>query len=203
MCVCFYYMADKHFLSYYWLCLLLQVAEHAAWLSTNCTNQLDYYTKYLGQHQMPGSSSSRSSSNGSSSSSAAAAGLPPQTAISSSSSGGGSATAITSVDVAAAVAAASGSQSLAAVADFKPAAARTLLEAEIREAFLGTAGSAAGEAGSRLIPVLYCTAVQKSPAAGTPRLLDMTCKEGIQQEDKEPLNVHHLLLCTWHQHVMF
>jgi hypothetical protein len=39
----------------------------------------------------------------------------------------------------------SAGRSLAAVADFKPDAARMLLEEELREAFLGTAGSAAGE----------------------------------------------------------
>jgi hypothetical protein len=43
------------------------------------------------------------------------------------------------------VSAGAGVRSLAAVADFKPDAARMLLEEELREAFLGTAGSAAGE----------------------------------------------------------
>jgi hypothetical protein len=121
--------------------MLVQVAEHAAWLTTNCSNQLDYYSSYLKQHRLPGSSnsskqqqqqqatSSSSSSNGSS---------PPVTA-------GSGSSALASMDVAAAVSAASSSRSLAAVADFKPDAARMLLEEELREAFLGTAGSAAGE----------------------------------------------------------
>jgi hypothetical protein len=117
----------------------VQVAEHAAWLTTNCSNQLDYYASYLKQHRMPGGSSmtkqqqqqqqaTSSSSNGSS---------PPETS-------GSSSSALASMDVAAAVSAASSSRSLAAVADFKPDAARMLLEEELREAFLGTAGSAAG-----------------------------------------------------------
>ncbi len=135
----------------------MQVAEHAAWLSTNCNNQLTYYNLYLGQRNMPIGSSAQQqqqqlrqqkTASGSSSSSNGN-GAPPETASSSSSSGVGGA--ITTADVAAAVAAASGSKSLAAVADFKPEAARTLLEEEIREAFLGTAGSAAGGFGERVL----------------------------------------------------
>lgn len=41
--------------------------------------------------------------------------------------------------------AAAGSKSLAAVGEFKVEAARALLEAEIKDTFLGTAGAAAGE----------------------------------------------------------
>lgn len=69
-----------------------------------------------------------SSSNGSGSTAA-----PPATAASGSGSGG------------ALVPAASSSKSLAAVGEFKVEAARALLEAEIKDAFLGTAGAAAGE----------------------------------------------------------
>ncbi|KAF8065743.1 hypothetical protein HT031_002803 [Scenedesmus sp. PABB004] len=72
----------------------------------------------------------------------APAGGAPETQASGAAGGGAAA---------AAVAAAAGSKSLAAVAEFKPDAARTLLEAELREAFLGTAGSAAGAQGLGLL----------------------------------------------------
>jgi hypothetical protein len=112
----------------------LQVNTHAGWLSTNCNNQADYYASYLQQHNMPGGQVSRqqqqqqqASSNGSGSTAA-----PPATAASSS----GSERSL--------VPAAASSRSLAAVGEFKVDAARALLEAEIKDAFLGTAGAAAG-----------------------------------------------------------
>ncbi|WIA16861.1 hypothetical protein OEZ85_013792 [Tetradesmus obliquus] len=129
--------------------LAKQVAEHAAWLATNCSNQLDYYASYLQQHRMPGSSSSSSSNSKQqqATSSSSNGSSPPETA------GSGSSAALASSDAAAAAmaAAAAGSRSLAAVADFKPDAARMLLEEELREAFLGTAGSAAGAQGLGLL----------------------------------------------------
>ncbi|WIA37083.1 hypothetical protein OEZ86_014055 [Tetradesmus obliquus] len=127
--------------------LAKQVAEHAAWLATNCSNQLDYYASYLQQHRMPGSSSSSNSKQQQATSSSSNGSSPPETA------GSGSSAALASSDAAAAAmaAAAAGSRSLAAVADFKPDAARMLLEEELREAFLGTAGSAAGAQGLGLL----------------------------------------------------
>lgn len=51
----------------------------------------------------------------------------------------------------------SGSRSLAAVGEFKVDAARALLEAEIKDAFLGTAGAAAGAIRSRMLwPTAAC-----------------------------------------------
>lgn len=119
-------------------CCQTQVNTHAGWLSTNCNNQADYYASYLQQHNMPGGQKppmqqqQASSSNGSGSQAA-----PPATAASSSGSGSSSGTLVP---------AATSSKSLAAVGEFKVEAARALLEAEIKDAFLGTAGAAAGEA---------------------------------------------------------
>lgn len=120
-------------------CVFTQVNTHAGWLSTNCNNQADYYASYLQQHNMPGGQKpprqqqqQSSSNNGSSGSQAA----PPATAASGSGSSSGGAL----------VPAATSSKSLAAVGEFKVDAARALLEAEIKDAFLGTAGAAAGKA---------------------------------------------------------
>eukprot|EP00879_Flechtneria_rotunda_P003905 GHRR01004145.1.p1 GENE.GHRR01004145.1~~GHRR01004145.1.p1 ORF type:complete len:584 (+),score=253.10 GHRR01004145.1:1864-3615(+) len=129
--------------------LAKQVAEHAAWLTTNCNNQLNYYNSYLSKHRLPGSGSSNQQTSRSSGGSSS---QPPETAASSSSDDGAfKQGAIVTADMAAAVAAASGSKSLAAVAEFKPEAARLLLEAKFKDAFLGTAGSAAGAQGLGLL----------------------------------------------------
>jgi hypothetical protein len=135
-----YLIPHRNLLHLWCICgaICSQVAEHAAWLTTNCSNQLDYYASYLKQHRLPGSSSKQQQQQAASSSSSSSNGSsPPETA-------GSGSSALASMDVAAAVSAASSSRSLAAVADFKPDAARMLLEEELREAFLGTAGSAAG-----------------------------------------------------------
>jgi hypothetical protein len=134
-----YLIPHRNLLHLWCICgaICSQVAEHAAWLTTNCSNQLDYYASYLKQHRLPGSSSKQQQQQAASSSSSSNGSSPPETA-------GSGSSALASMDVAAAVSAASSSRSLAAVADFKPDAARMLLEEELREAFLGTAGSAAG-----------------------------------------------------------
>lgn len=78
-----------------------------------------------------------SSNNGGGGSQAA----PPATAASSS---GGGTSSSSSSSSGAIVPAAASRKSLAAVGEFKVDAARALLEAEIKDAFLGTAGAAAG-----------------------------------------------------------
>jgi len=122
--------------------LALQVNTHAGWLATNCNNQADYYASYLQQHNLPGGQQQTmqqqqqsSSNNGSGGNQAA----PPATAASN--SGGGTSSSSSSGAI---VPAAASRQSLAAVGEFKVDAARALLEAEIKDAFLGTAGAAAG-----------------------------------------------------------
>jgi hypothetical protein len=124
-----------------------QVTTHAGWLSTNCKNQLDYYRSYLGQHNTPGSMSpsqrqqlAAATAGGSGSSSSgdggggASSGGPPQA---SSSEADAAASAL-------AVAGAAGGRPLARVAEFSVEAARQLLEAEVKDTFLGTAGAAVG-----------------------------------------------------------
>jgi hypothetical protein len=115
----------------------MQVNTHAGWLATNCNNQADYYASYLQQHNLPGGQkppTQQQQQQQSSSSSSQAS--PPATAASDSSSGGSSSLQLQTA----------GSKSLAAVGEFKVDAARALLEAEIKDTFLGTAGAAAGRA---------------------------------------------------------
>jgi hypothetical protein len=116
----------------------MQVNTHAGWLSTNCNNQADYYASYLQQHNLPGGQkppTQQQQQQQSSSSSSSSQASPPATAASDSSSGNSS----SSLQLQSA-----GSKSLAAVGEFKVDAARALLEAEIKDTFLGTAGAAAG-----------------------------------------------------------
>lgn len=129
--------------------LAKQVNTHAGWLATNCNNQADYYASYLQQHNLPGGQQQTmqqqqqsSSNNGSGGNQAA----PPATAASN--SGGGTSSSSSSGAI---VPAAASRQSLAAVGEFKVDAARALLEAEIKDAFLGTAGAAAGAQGIGLL----------------------------------------------------
>lgn len=122
------------------------MAEHAGWLATNCQNQLNYYTAFLSNKQKP------SNSNGSTSTSQQQPQqqqqqqqqqpTPPETSSS-------NRTLATQQLATSSALALSSSPSLQAVAEFRVDAAKALLEEEVREAFLGTAGSAAGE---RLTP---------------------------------------------------
>lgn len=120
------------------------VQEHTAWLTTNCSNQSSYYSKYLASRGLsvgPSKQEAMASSNGTNGAgqSLAISGTPlaPSTTPSSS-------PAPSSISGAS-------SQSVRAVLDFNISAAATLLEEEIKEAFLGTAGSAAGAQGVGLV----------------------------------------------------
>jgi len=135
------------------------VAEHAGWLASNCDVQAEYYAKYLKARRQPprqqqqqplesleaAAAGAEAQSASSSSAAAAADPAPPQTSSST-----------RAADAAGALAAVQatgggGSAALRAVAEFNLGAAKVLLEEEIREAFLGTAGSAAGVQGLGLL----------------------------------------------------
>ncbi|KAI8475898.1 MAG: hypothetical protein J3K34DRAFT_517060 [Monoraphidium minutum] len=131
------------------------VSEHAAWLGSNCEAQGEYYDGYLAARRRParrrggeGSEQQRQGQEGGGSPSP-----PPRTL----SGGGGDAAAAVAaapggaMAAAQAAAAAGGAASLAAVSDFDLSAAKVLLEEEVRQAFLGTAGSAAGAQGLGLL----------------------------------------------------
>jgi hypothetical protein len=121
------------------LTLVQQVAEHAAWLATNCNNQLGYYEKYLGQRTPPGAPREQQQQLEQQQEQQEQGGAP-ETALS-----GGQTAAAAAAAASPGIMAAGGVASLVAVAEFKADAAGTLLEQEMREAFLSTAGSAAGE----------------------------------------------------------
>ena len=136
-----------------------QVNEHAGWLATNCTNQANYYASFLAGRTQPdaaasplkqlqqatGSNGSSGSSSGAASSSSSSSGPsePPRT-ISRSSSSSSPGDGVVALDP-------SKCSSIAAVGEFDLSAAKTLLEEELREAFLGTAGTAAGALGGGLL----------------------------------------------------
>jgi hypothetical protein len=121
------------------------VAEHAAWLASNCEAQGDYYTGYLAARRRPqrrrgggsGGERQRAAGEGAGGGESGESGEsgtpspPPRTV-----SGGGEALAVAvggAMGAAQAAAAAGGSASLQAIADFNLAAAKVLLEEEIRE----------------------------------------------------------------------
>jgi hypothetical protein len=138
------------------------VSEHAGWLVSNCGAQGDYYEQYLRSRRRP-SRTIGGGGSGEDGAAAAAAGASSSGSGSGSGSGGGDAAAPApprasssraegaALAGAALAAAAETTPSLRAVAEFNLAAAKVLLEEEIREAFLGTAGSAAGAQGLGLL----------------------------------------------------
>jgi hypothetical protein len=120
-----------------------QVGEHASWLATNCSNQLNYYTSFLAQRSTPEQAAAAGGSgNGASSapSSVRVISSTDEASRGSSSSGGGGSLAI--------LADPSSCSSMSSLGEFKIDAAKTLLEQELKEAFLGTAGAAAGALGA-------------------------------------------------------
>jgi GTPase SAR1 family protein len=147
-----------------------RVAEHAGWLLANCEAQAEYYASYVASVPRP------DAGKGGGTSSAA----PPKVQAQESSAAAASApvASATAAGVAADAAAASSSSpttttaalvarspALQSVAEFKPAAARALLEEEVREAFLGTAGQAAGAQGAALVAAgLLPTAAEDAAA---------------------------------------
>jgi hypothetical protein len=125
------------------------VREHAAWLSANADNQAAHYGRFLAQCRavLPEESSSSSSpSSGAAGGGGGAVGASPGV-IRASEAGGASGPA----PAAGASGDAAAASALQAVADFNPRAAAAVLESEVREAFLGTAGSAAGAQGLGLL----------------------------------------------------
>jgi len=93
------------------------VMEHSRWLNTNCSNQLDYYTAFVNTRG-GGNGSSGANGNG--------------TGVSASGSSSSTSTALAT------------SGALTAVTEFNPRAAAALLEEEVREVIVGTAGTAVG-----------------------------------------------------------
>jgi hypothetical protein len=129
------------------------VSEHAGWLVSNCGAQGEYYAQYLKSRRRPtrtrgegGGGDAEEAAEAAESSGGGGGGAAPAPPRASSSRGEGAALA-----AAALAAAAETTPSLKAVSDFNLAAAKVLLEEEIREAFLGTAGSAAGAQGLGLL----------------------------------------------------
>jgi hypothetical protein len=126
------------------------VSEHAGWLQSNCEAQQDYYTKYLESRRRPSrrqeAAAAAAESNGEAGGAADGADpSPPRTSSSSRSADASGALAKVKAG------GGGGGPALRAVADFNLDAAKVLLEEEIRQAFLGTAGSAAGVQGVGLL----------------------------------------------------
>jgi hypothetical protein len=121
-----------------------QVGEHASWLATNCSNQLNYYTSFLAQRSTPEQAAAAGGSgNGASSSPSSVKVISSSDEASRGSSSGSSSSSSLAI-----LADPSSCSSMSSLGEFKIDAAKTLLEQELKEAFLGTAGAAAGALGA-------------------------------------------------------
>ena len=130
-----------------------RVAEHAGWLLANCESQSEYYAAYLASVPRPAGAAGAEGGGKQGASPAAppavaAAAAAAAAADANAAANAAPSTTTTTTTTAALVAR---SPALQAVAEFKPSAARAVLEEEVREAFLGTAGAAAGAQGAALI----------------------------------------------------
>jgi hypothetical protein len=114
------------------------VEDHSEWLRANCDTQRSYYEEYLNTCRAAAP---------------ARLGLAPSGSLGSSSGAAGEPTAqqLVAAGSSAAKPGQTSSAAVEAVKSFSPGAAALLLEEEIREAFLGTAGTAAGAQGVGLL----------------------------------------------------
>lgn len=138
------------------------VTEHGRWLTANCASQLEYYSAFVAQRRAAAaaagagawgagaaglngaSSASAFSAAGTSTSQGGAASPSPAASPASPAMSSSLTNSTTAAAPAPAQPGTPASSALAVLSDLKPAAASVVLDEEIRQAFVGTAGVAVG-----------------------------------------------------------